>query len=88
VYVGFNSARERVSPLRLLPGERRLKNHFMSDIENKIKQYEDKLKELEVAFRDRATLRTEITVCRIFDNLQSLGERPDILRSSTLTAFC
>jgi len=60
----------------------------MSDIDSKIKQYKDKLEELEVAVRDRTTLRTEIAVCRIFDHLKSLGEKPDILRSSTLTAFC
>jgi hypothetical protein len=57
-----------------LAGERALKNSFMSDVDNKIKQYEDKLKELKMAFQDGVILQTGITVSRIMDNLESLGE--------------
>ena len=46
----------------------------MSDVDSKIKQYEDKLKELKMAFQDRTILHTGITVSRIMDNLESLGE--------------
>jgi hypothetical protein len=46
----------------------------MSDVDSKIKQYEDKLKELKMVFQDRAILRTGITISRIMDNLESLGE--------------
>jgi len=46
----------------------------MSDVDSKIKQYEDKLKELKMAFQDRAILQAGITVSRIMDNLESLGE--------------
>jgi hypothetical protein len=46
----------------------------MSDVDSKIKQYEDKLKELKMAFQDRAILQTGITVSRIMHNLESLGE--------------
>jgi hypothetical protein len=70
-------------------GERTLKNSFMSDVDNKIKQYEDKFKELKVAFNDRAilqtgiaVLQTGITVSRIFDNIEALGERPNLSRTS------
>ena len=47
----------------------------MSDVDSKIKQYEDKFKELKMAFQDGAILQTAITVSRIFDNLERLGER-------------
>ncbi|KIM75554.1 hypothetical protein PILCRDRAFT_669545 [Piloderma croceum F 1598] len=53
--------------------KRALKNSFMSDVDSGIKQYEDKFKELKMAFQDRAILHTEITVSRIFDNLDSLA---------------
>ena len=46
----------------------------MSDVDSKIKKYEDKLKELKMVFQDRAILQTGITVSRIMDNLESLGE--------------
>jgi hypothetical protein len=46
----------------------------MSGVDSKIKQYEDKFKELKMAFQDRAILQTGITVSRIMDNLESLGE--------------
>jgi hypothetical protein len=46
----------------------------MSDVDSKIKKYEDKFKELKMAFQDRAILQTEITVSRIMDNLEGLGK--------------
>jgi hypothetical protein len=46
----------------------------MSDVDSKIKQYEDKFKELKIAFQDHAILQTGITVSRIFDSVESLGE--------------
>jgi len=46
----------------------------MSDVDSKIKQYEDKLKELKMAFQDRAILQTGITVSRIMDNIENLSE--------------
>jgi hypothetical protein len=64
----------RISPLSLLPGKRALKNSFMSTVDSKIKQYEDKFKELKLAFQDHAILQTGITVSRIMGDLESLGE--------------
>jgi hypothetical protein len=55
-------------------GERALKNSFMSDVDSKIKQYEDKFKELNMAFQNRVILHTGLTVSHIFDNVESLGE--------------
>ncbi len=59
----------------------------MSDVDGNIKLYKDKFNELKSAFQDRAILQTEITVSRIFDNLNSLGERPHISYPSTLINF-
>ena len=73
--------------LRSLPGKRTLKNSFMSDVDGKIKQYEDKFNELKSAFQGRAILQTEIIVSRMFSNLNSLGQRPHILCTSTLINF-
>ncbi|KAF8324818.1 hypothetical protein F5887DRAFT_1289993 [Amanita rubescens] len=52
--------------------KRTLKNSFMSDVDGKIKEYEDKFKELKLAFQDRAILQTEIIVSRMFGSLNSL----------------
>ena len=57
-----------------LLGERTLKNSFGSDVNGKIKGYEDKFTELTKAFQDHAILQTGITVCRILGNVESLGE--------------
>jgi hypothetical protein len=38
----------------------------MSDVDSKIKRYEDKLNELKMGFQDRAILQTGIAVSRIF----------------------
>jgi len=59
----------------------------MSDVDSKIKQYEDRFKELKMAFQDRAILQTGIAVSPIFDSLDSLGGRPHILCSSALIDF-
>jgi hypothetical protein len=75
-----------VSPLA---AERAFKNSFMSDVDSKIKQYEDKFKDLKMAFQDRAILQTGITVSRIMDNLESLGELLQLVCNSAfmLTVF-
>jgi hypothetical protein len=52
----------------------------MSDVDSKIKQYKDKLKELKMAFQDRTILQTGIAVSRIMDNLKSLGELVQLVR--------
>jgi len=70
--------------LRSLPGERTSKNSFMSDVDRSIELYKDKLKELKSALQDHTNFQTEIIVSRIFDNLNSLGERPHLLCASTL----
>ena len=46
----------------------------MSDVDSKIKEYEDKFNELKSAFQGRAILETEIIVSRMFSNLNSLGQ--------------
>ena len=56
----------------------------MSDVDSKIKQYEDKFDELKSAFQDRAILQTEIVVSRMFGNLNSLGQSPHISYTPTL----
>ena len=38
-----------------------------------IKQYQDKLDDLKAAFRDRATLYTEITVLRTMERVEIIG---------------
>jgi hypothetical protein len=50
----------------------------MSGVDGKIKQYEDKFKELRIYFQDHAILQTGITVSRMFDNMESLGKRYDL----------
>jgi hypothetical protein len=47
--------------------------NLVSTVDGKIKQYEDKFKELKVVFQERAVLETEITVLRILDNVDNLG---------------
>ena len=46
----------------------------MSTVDGKIKQYENKFKELKTAFEERAILQTAITVSRIMDDFENLGE--------------
>ena len=76
-----------VSLLCSLPGERTLKNSFMSNVDTKIKQYEDKFNELKSALQDRAILQTEIIVSRVLGNLDDFGQTPHILCTSTLISF-
>ncbi len=66
------------------PGKWTLKNSFMSNVDSKIKQYEDKFNELKSAFQDRAILQTEIIVSRMFGNLDSFDQRPRISCTSTI----
>jgi hypothetical protein len=68
------TSRRNVLPLTSLPGKRALNNSLTSTIDSKIKQYEDKFKELKLAFQDHAILQTGITVSRIMGDLESLGE--------------
>jgi hypothetical protein len=51
---------------------RTVKN-LVSDIDNKIRLYEDKFKELKSAFQERTVLQTGITVLRILDNVENIG---------------
>jgi hypothetical protein len=59
--------------LSVMLGKRTVKN-FISDTDVKIKQYEAKFQELNLAFQGRAILQTEITVLRILDNVDYIGE--------------
>jgi hypothetical protein len=47
--------------------------NLVSDVDNKMRQYEDKFKELESAFQERAVLQTGITVLRILDNVENIS---------------
>ena len=55
------SCAEEFSPLL---GERTLKNSFISDVDNKITQYEDKFKQLKTDFQDHNILQTGIKLSR------------------------
>jgi hypothetical protein len=57
-----------------LQGERVFENDLLPGCRNKIIEYENKFKSLKMAFQDRAILHTGITVFRIFDNVEHLGE--------------
>ena len=57
----------------LFSGKRLLEN-ILSDADDKIKQYEDKFRELKLAFQERAVLRGGITVMRILDVVKNLGK--------------
>jgi hypothetical protein len=46
----------------------------MSDTDSRIKQYEAKFQELKLAFQGRAVLQTELTVLRILDSVDHIGE--------------
>ena len=76
-----------VSHLHSLPGERTLKNSFMSDVDSKIVQYKDKFNELKSAFQDRAILHTEIMVSRVLSNVNDFGQRPHISCTFSLVNF-
>jgi len=74
LYVDLHTSRGRVSTLYLLSGKRALGNSVMSTVDSKIKQYEDKFKELKLAFQDYTILQTGITVSRMMGDLESVGE--------------
>jgi hypothetical protein len=63
----------KISPSLLLLGKRVLE-HILSDTDNKIKQYENKFKELKSALQERGVLQTEITVFRILDIVRGQGQ--------------
>ena len=56
----------------------------MLELDSNIELYKDKLKELKSALQDHTDFQTKIIVSHIFDNLNSLGERPHLLCTSTL----
>jgi len=55
------------------PGKRLIKN-ALSNVDDKIKQYENKFRNLKLAFQERAVLQIEITVFRVLDVVESLGD--------------
>ena len=59
----------------------------MSDVDRKIKEYEDNFNELKSAFQGRAVLQTEIIVSRMLSNLNDFGQRSHISCTSTLINF-
>lgn len=73
LYVDLRIKYRNISPLSV-SGKRTLKNTFLSDVDEKIQGYENKFKELQMAFQGHAVLQTGITVSRVLDNLDSLGE--------------
>jgi hypothetical protein len=71
-FCGSGPAIDQAGNSPLFTGKRTVKNTFSSD--DKIKAYEDKFKELKIAFQDRAVLYTEISVSRILGTVESLGK--------------
>jgi hypothetical protein len=69
-------------PLSLI--EKRVLEHILSGADNRIKQFEDKFKELRSAFQGRAVLQTEITVLRILDIVESQGQHVSLHTRSDL----
>jgi hypothetical protein len=57
----------------MMAGKRTV-NNFISDTDCRIKQYEAKFNELKLAFQGRAILQTQITVLRILDSVETIGE--------------
>jgi len=63
-----------ISRYHSLLGTRVLKN-LISDVDDKIKQYETKFGELKSAFQGHAAIHTEITVLRVLNEVESIGEQ-------------
>jgi len=63
-----------VSLLSVMTKKWALKNSFMLEIDSKVREYEDKFKELKMAFHDWVYIQTGITVSDFFDNIESLSE--------------
>lgn len=51
--------------------------HSMSDADGQVQQYKDKFAELRLAFQSRAILHVDITVLRILDEVEDIGEYID-----------
>jgi hypothetical protein len=63
-----------ISRYHSLLGTQILKN-LISDVDDKIKQYETKFGELKSAFQGHAAIHTEITVLRVLNEVESIGEQ-------------
>ena len=64
--------------------------HLASDVDGKVKQYEEKFRELKAAFQERAALQTGITVLRVLHSAEKILVGTLILCSGlviTLTQF-
>jgi hypothetical protein len=59
----------------------------MSDIDSKIKHYEDKFAELKLAFQGHSLIQTEINVSRILNNLDSLSRSSWLTHNSQLMSL-
>jgi hypothetical protein len=53
----------------------RVVKHSVSDADGQVQQYINKFNELRSAFDHRATLHIDITVLRILDKVEDLGEQ-------------
>jgi hypothetical protein len=49
--------------------------HSISDVDDQVQQYVDKFAELKSAFQGRVVLHVDITVLRILDKVEDLGEQ-------------
>ena len=47
--------------------------HLVSDVNNKVKDYEDSFSKLKLALQERAVVQTEIVVLRVMDMVTNLG---------------
>lgn len=56
-------------------GKQALENTFNKTVDSKIREYENKFRDLKDAFQGRAVLQTEITVSRILGIVDSLGKQ-------------
>jgi hypothetical protein len=48
--------------------------NIMSDVDDKIRQYQDKFNELKAGFQERAMIHTEITVLRVLNQVENIGK--------------
>jgi hypothetical protein len=61
----------------LYSGKRIVKN-LGSDVDSKVKQYQDKFSSLRAALQEQADIYTEITVLRVLDAIDKIGECSDL----------
>jgi hypothetical protein len=64
-------------------GLRTAKN-LVSDVDSKIKEYEEKFNKLRLLFQERGVLQTNITVLRILDAVKDLGRQSHYYGCSVL----